>query len=162
MRFIVRTDGAERLGLDPGRVCYLPGQKGPDGEPVVREFSGPPVREGLLAGFPRGVIGWGKKALKVQRTEQLDLLDQRLLYYVLSIRSVDHTLVPITMFDDLAVADFELVRHVVPFLDQDGDCGECSMPVSLALHLSDDDATGRELPPTTAPGDPGTTATATG
>jgi hypothetical protein len=147
MRFVVTEDGAGRLGLDPGRVCG-------------REFDGPSVREGLLGGFPRGVLKWAKRELKVQAVEQIDVNDARLLYYVISMRNTDHTLLPISRFDDLALTDFELVKHVVPFKDQDGDCGECSMSLDNPVHIRDDDA-GPELPPTTGPDSPATTETAT-
>ncbi len=158
MRFTVTTDGAERLGLNVDKVCYLPGAE-PDGSRRAREFNGPSLREGLLAGVPRGILAWAKKALKVQRIDQLDLMEQRLLYYVITMRGVDHTLLPIERFDDLAVADFELVQHVVPFKDRDGDCGECSTPIDNPIHL--DPVDDGELPPTTGPGGPETNGTAT-
>jgi hypothetical protein len=158
MRFTVTTEGAERLGLNVDKVCYLPGTE-PDGTRRPREFNGPSLREGLLAGVPRGILAWAKKALKVQRIDQLDLIDQRLLYYVITMRGVDHTLLPIERFDDLAVADFELVQHAVTFLDRDGDCGECSTPVDNPIHIDGED-TG-DLPPTTGPGGPEMTGTAT-
>jgi hypothetical protein len=145
MRFIVTKDGAGRLGLDPARVCG-------------REYDGPSVREGLLGGFPRGVLKWAKRELKVQQIEQLDIADCRLLYYVITIRNTDHTLLPISRFDDLALTDFELVKHEVTFLDQDGDCGECSMSVDNPVHIRADDE-GIELPPTTDQGDQETTGT---
>lgn len=151
MRFIVTEDGAARLGLDPSRVCG-------------REFDGPSIREGLLGGFPRGVQKWLKRELKVQAVEQLDVNDSRLGYYVLTMRNTDHTLLPISRFDDLALTDFQLVRHEVTSLDQDGDCGECSMSIdNTSVHIQpDDQSTGAaELPPTTAPDDQGTTETPT-
>lgn len=160
MRFTVTTEGAERLGLNVDKVCYQPGPADPDGVRKLREYDGPSLREGLLAGFPRGVLGWAKKALKVQRVEHLDMFEQRLLYYVIAMRNTDHTLLPIDRFDDLAMTDFELVRHVVPFRDRDGDCGECSSPVDSPIHLDPLDAA--ELPPTTGPDGSETTATAIG
>lgn len=159
MRFSVTPEGAQRLGLDVDKVCYLPGTA-PDGDRITREFSGPSLREGLLAGVPRGILGWAKKALKVQRTEQLDMFEQRLLYYVIAMRGADHTLLPIERFDDLALTDFELVQHVVPFKDRDGDCGECSSPLDSPIHLDPIDASA-EVPPTTDPGGPETTGTET-
>lgn len=143
MRFTMTEEGVkrlnemERLNLDPGQVCV--------------EFSGPSVREGLLGGFTRGELGWAKKALKISRTDGLDLVESRLLYYVLSMRHVNHALLPITHFDKLALTDFEQVQHVVPYLDRDGDCGECLMSVHANIHLDPEPADGDddgELPPT--------------
>lgn len=159
MRFMVTPEAAERLQLNVERVCYLPG-RAPDGERIRREFDGPSLREGLLAGVQRGKLGWAKKHLKVQRTEQLDMFEQRLLYFVITMRDADHTLLPIERFDELSLIDFELVRHVVPFKDRDGDCGECSSPLDSAIHL--DPPSPVELPPTTDPGSPETNATPIG
>lgn len=161
MRFKMTEDGALRLGLDPNRVCFLPGQTGPDGAPVVREFSGPSVREGLLGGFPRGVIAWLKKELKVTHVSQLDIIDSRLAYYVIAMRSTDHSLLPISRFADLALTDFELIRHVVTIFDQDGDCGECNMTLDNPVHIPAEPGAD-EVPPTTGPAGPETNATATG
>jgi hypothetical protein len=142
--------------LNVERVCYLPGDN-PDGTRRIREFDGPSLREGLLAGIPRGIIGWAKKQLKVQHVQQLDMFEQRLLYYVIAMRHADHELLPIERFDDLALTDFELVQHVVPFKDRDGDCGECSSSIDSPIHLDPIDA--GELPPTTGPGGQETTGT---
>lgn len=159
MRFMVTPEAAERLQLNVERVCYLPGT-GPDGERKRREFNGPSLREGLLAGVPRGILGWAKKRLNIQRIEQLDVFEQRLLYYVIAMRGTDHELLPIERFDDLSLTDFELVRHVVPFKDRDGDCGECSSPIDSTIHL--DPPSPVELPPTTDPGGPETNGTGIG
>jgi hypothetical protein len=149
MRFIVTEDGAGRLGLDPSRVCG-------------REFNGPSVREGLLGGFPRGVQKWLKRELKVMVIDQLDTSEARLAYYLLTMRNVDHTLLPIGRFDDLALTDFELVKHVVTFRDQDGDCGECNMSLdNTSVHIPDDTAGAAEVPPTTGTGSQATTETQT-
>lgn len=145
MRFTMTKEGAARLDLDPARVC--------------QEFDGPSIREALLGGFPRGVLGWAKKALRVDRTEQLDVVDSRLLYYVITMRMVDHTLLPIARFDELALTDFELVKHEVTSFDQDGDCGECSMTLDNRVHITSDDPP--EVPPTQAPDGPATSATVT-
>jgi|SRR5687768_1422762 len=155
MRFIVTKEGAERLELDYARFTVV----GPDGTRIPREFDGPSNREALLGGFPRGVIGWAKKQLKVSRVEELDVLDSRLLYYVLTLRMVDHTLLPMSRFDDLAMTDFELVKHEVTEYDQDGDCGECSMPLEHSVHITSDD--GPDIPPTTVPAEQVTTGTET-
>jgi hypothetical protein len=150
MRFIVTEDGAGRLGLDPSRVCG-------------REFNGPSVREGLLGGFPRGVQKWLKRELKVMVIDQIDTSEARLAYYVLTMRNVDHTLLPISRFDDLALTDFELVKHVVTERDQDGDCGECNMSLdNTSVHIQPDTAGSpgaAEVPPTTGTGSQATTET---
>ena len=165
MRFVILPEAAERLRelghqIDPERACYVPGTD-EHGERKRREFSGPSVTEGLLGGFPRGVLGWAKKALKVQRTEQLDLVESRLLYFVIAIRNVDHKLLPIEWFDDLTLTDFQLVKHVVTSLDQDGDCGECNMTLDNdRVHIpADPDAA--EVPPTKDPAGPATNETET-
>lgn len=155
MRFTMTREAAARLGLSVDRVC------GPEGEPA-REYDGPSVREGLLGGFPRGVIEWLKRQLKVARIEFIDIASSRLAYYALTMRSADHTLLPFDRFDDLSLTDFELVRHVVTHKDQDGDCGDCSQPLNAPVHIAaDDDAPGAGVPPTTAPGSPETPETAT-
>jgi len=153
MRFTMTKEGVERLAtedppviLDAGKVC--------------REFTGPSVREGLLGGFPKWILDWGKRALKVTDTRNMDVIDARLLYYVLAMRKVDHTALPIDNFKYLALTDFELVQHVVPFLDRDGDCGECSMDLDHPVHLDPEPAV--ELPPTKVPAGPGMTGTESG
>jgi hypothetical protein len=168
MRFMFTLEGAERLAerhqFDADRACWT--STGNDRE--RREFAGPSVREGLLGGFTRGEVKWAKQQLKIMVTEQLDLMDCRLLYYVLSIRRAPgaqaHKLLPIDWFDDLALDDFQLVRHHVEYLDQDGDCGECTMAVgNRAVHYQPEPGApgADELPPTTAPDGPETTGTAT-
>lgn len=147
MQFEMTEEAAERLGLDPGKVC--------------RTFDGPSTREGLMGGFPRGVLGWIKKALRVDRIDQLDLQESRLAYYLLTMRSTDHRALPVERFDDLALTDFRLVKHYVTSRDQDGDCGECNMPIDLwSVHFEPEVGAG-DVPPTTAPDGPGTTETAT-
>lgn len=104
-----------------------------------RVFDGPSTAEGLMGGFPRGVREWLKKQLKIATIEELDALDARVAYYFLTIRNEDHSLLPMTRFNDLAVTDFAIVRHVVESLDQDGDCAECHGPVdSGRLHIEGD------------------------
>lgn len=155
MRFTMTREAAARLGLSVDRVC------GPETGPA-REFDGPSIREGLLGGFPRGVIEWLKRQLKVDRTERIDLVSSRLAYYALTMRSTDHTLLPFDKFDDLSLIDFRLAPHPVTSFDQDGDCGECARPLDDPLHLTEDgDEPGAGVPPTTAPVSPGTTGTGT-
>jgi hypothetical protein len=167
MRFYITEEGATRLRdvahrpIDVDRACYLPG-KLEDGSRPVREFTGPSIREGLMGGWPRGIQSWAKKQLKVYKITDLDLVESRLLYYVLAIRGVDHQLLPIEWFDDLAITDFDMVQHVVPFLDRDGDCGECSASVdNTHVHIDAGPGAG-DLPPTTDPGTPEMTGTETG
>jgi hypothetical protein len=164
MRFFITPEGAARLRelgrpIDVDKACYLPGTL-PDGTRQVREFTGPSLREGLWGGWPRGIQNWAKKQLKVQRITDLDIVESRLAYYVLAIRGADHQLLPIDWFDDLAVTDFDVVQHVVPFLDRDGDCGECSATIDNPVHLDKESAA--DLPPTTAPAGPETTGMETG
>lgn len=104
-----------------------------------REFDGPDTTEGLMGGFPYGVQQWLKKQLKLSSIEDLDVVGARLAYYFLAIRNTDHSLLPISRFDELALTDFAMVKHVVESLDQDGDCAECHGPVdSKVLHLESD------------------------
>jgi len=105
-----------------------------NGDAQIHEFDGPPIREGLLAGFTVGELRWAKKELNVPAIEQIDAIEARLLYYVLTMRRVDHTLLPIARFDTLTLLDFELVQHWVEGLDRDGDCGECSQPIGSPIH----------------------------
>lgn len=151
MRFVITAEAAARLGLSPSAV------QDADGQP--REFSGWSTKEGLLGGVPRGILRWAKQQLKVERTEQLDAADARLVYYLLAIKLVDHRLLPFARIDELALTDFELVKHQVTSLDQDGDCGECNQPVESLMHLSSDGAPA--VGPTGAPDGQETTATAT-
>lgn len=145
MRFTITKEAGERLGIDPKWIDY--------------EFDGPTIRETLLGGFPNGVTKWLKKTLKVERIETLDVFELRLSYYMLTMRNMDHTILPFSRWDDVAVADFELAKHVVTSFDQDGDCGECSRPLDDRVHLQDDDSP--EIPPTPAPVGAGTSETAT-
>jgi hypothetical protein len=151
MKFTIHPEAIERLGLDPVAAG--------------REFDGYTNREGLLGGVPRGILKWVKRELKVDRIEQLDAADGRLVYYLIAIRNVDHTLLPISRIDELATTDFVLTPHLVTSKDQDGDCGECSQPIDSPLHrVYDEDGQQLdqpEVPPTRAPGIPVTTETAT-
>lgn len=145
MRFSITKEAGDRLGIDPKWIGY--------------EFDGPSIRESLIGGFPLGIVKWLKKTLKVDRVDQLDVFQLRLSYYLLTMRNVDHTILPFARMDDLAQTDFELTPHVVTSKDQDGDCGECSRPLSDSIHIEDDDAP--EVPPTRAPAAPATSETAT-
>jgi hypothetical protein len=145
MRFTITDEAIARLGVSPSAAG--------------REFGGWSTKEGLLGGVPRGVLRWAKRELKVDRVEQIDSADARLAYYLLAIKNVDHALLPFSRLDELALTDFELVRHEVASLDQDGDCGECNQPVDAPMHIQSDGAP--EPRPTRAPDGPGTTATAT-
>lgn len=146
MRFTITEDAIRRLKLDPERAS--------------REFDGFPTTEGLLGGVPRGVLKWTKRQLKVERTEEIDAADARLAYYLLAIRNEDHTLLPFDRIDELALADFALVRHHPRTLDQDGDCGECNHALEHPVHNvpgedPDDDAGLVPAPrPTVATGGP--------
>lgn len=151
MRFTITDEAIDRHGLND--ICR------------GREFSGPSIREGLLGGWPRGVIGWVKRELKVSRSEEIDVGDARLVYYLLAIKTEDATLLPFRRINDLALTDFDITRHEVTMFDQDGDCGECSQPVEALVHrmpVGLDVVAGEVvIPPTTAPASPGTTETAT-
>lgn len=124
MEFSITPEAVKRLGLDPGRAG--------------RTFDGPTTKEGLLGGIPRGVLKWAKRQLKVDRIEEIDVADARLVYYLIAIRGVDHELLPIGRIDELALSDFELTPHPCTSLDQDGDCGECNQPVSAKIHTGGD------------------------
>ena len=76
MRFTITPEAIKRLGLNPARAD--------------REFDGFPTAEGLLGGVPRGVLRWAKKQIKVERVEEIDAADARLIYYLLAIRNDDH------------------------------------------------------------------------
>jgi hypothetical protein len=151
MKFRITPEAIERLGLDPVRAGQV--------------FDGYTNREGLLGGVPRGILKWVKRELKIDRIEYLDAADGRLVYYLIAIRNVDHTLLPISRIDELATTDFQLEPHLVTSLDQDGDCGECSQPIDAKLHrVYDEDGQlieQPEVPPTQGPGSPATTETAT-
>lgn len=150
MKFTIRPESIERLQLDPERAGVV--------------FDGPSTREGLIGGMPRGVLKWAKQQLKIDRIEYLDVAEARLLYYVISIRNADHTLLPISRFDDLALDDFELVPHVMRGKDQDGDCADCNQPWDSPVHVTadDDGPAPDEVPPTQGPDSPETTGTPTG
>lgn len=145
MRFTITKEAGQRLGVDPKWIGY--------------EFDGPTIRETLLGGFPRKSVKYAKSALRVDRVEQMDVFDLRLTYYLLTLKEVDHTILPFSRFDDLAIADFELLQHVVTSFDQDGDCGECSRPLDDRVHIRDDGTP--EIPPTRVPGDQATIETQT-
>lgn len=151
MRFTMKKDSIARLGL-PARVAEM-------------EFDGPPVSEGILSGFPRGILKWAKRELKVDRVEQLDVIERQLAYYLLTMRNVDHTLLPFSRLDDVAAYDFTVTPHEVTQVDRDGDCLECSMPTDASVHrLEDGHVSVVEPDPTPAPDSPGkpsTTETAT-
>lgn len=145
MRFTITPEAIERLRINESALG--------------REFNGWSTKEGLLGGVPRGILKWAKLQLKVERTEQLDAADARLVYYLLAIKNADHRLLPFSRIDELALTDFELVKHEVTSLDQDGDCGECNQPVDSIMHLSSDG--GPAPDPTKGPGERETTGTAT-
>ena len=145
MRFTITKEAGTRLNVDPRWIGH--------------EFDGPTIRETYLGGFPNGVTRWLKKTLKVERIQELDVFEERLAYFMLTMRNADHTILPFSRWDEVAPADFELVRHVVTSYDQDGDCGECGRPLDDHVHIQDDGAP--EVPPTQAPGEQGTTGTAT-
>lgn len=104
-----------------------------------RVYEGPATTDGLLGGFPLGVQRWLKRTMKVERIEQLDVVEARLAYFFLTIRQADHTLLPAEQIDDLRTIDFKLVKHKVSHpLDDDGDCGECNQPIEASVHTGDD------------------------
>ncbi len=113
-----------------------------------REFDGPTTIFGLIEAWPMGIQRWLKHQLKVAKVEDLDAAQARMAYYFLTIRQADHTLLPIGRWDELALTDFDLVRHEVTGLDQDGDCAECHMTVDAFVHLKPVDS---EAPDPTQP-----------
>lgn len=104
-----------------------------------REFDGPPVDEGLLAGFTVGELRWLKRELRTPGgIETLDAIEARIAYFVLAIRREDHTLLPVSRFDDLTVREFPLVPHVLTKADRDGDCLECGNSPAAQVHIPQD------------------------
>lgn len=101
-----------------------------------KEFDGPRVDKGPLAGFTMGELQWAKQQLKLQRIEQLDAVESTVLYYLLSIRRTNHELLPISQWGDLSIADFDVCEHPAD-LDVDGDCRECGNPARAPWHVGE-------------------------
>lgn len=101
-----------------------------------RVFDGPPVHRGLLAGFTIGEQRWARRALKLDSLDRLDSSDLRCLYHFMTLRRIDHELVPAEKFDDLTVLDFELAKHAyVRDVDDPGEsCRECNQHAEFACH----------------------------
>lgn len=118
----------------------------------AREFTTPDTSEGLLGGFMLGELKWLKQQLKVPRIEDLDVVEARIAAFFLTIRRADHELLPIAQWPRLTMGDFKLVPHAVTGYDQDGDCGECHLPVDAQLHQVPD---APALDPTSPPPAPG-------
>jgi len=124
MRFKISPEAVARLELGDG----LEG----------REFTGPPIADGLMAGFTVGEIRWAKRLVGAAQITDVDPLEARILYYFLTVRRADHTLLPRERFEELSVLDFIITPHAVSNLDPDGDCQECSQPVSSGVHVDVD------------------------
>lgn len=101
-----------------------------------RVFEGPPVHRGALAGFTINEQKIVKARLKVDTFDKMSSDELTLLYYLMSMRREDDTVLPIEKFGDLMMLDFEQAPH--PFvLDEDdprGTCRECNSPESFRTH----------------------------
>jgi len=102
-----------------------------------QQFEGPPVDEGLLGGFTLGELKWLRRELKIPGIQALDVVEGRVAYCVLTIRREDHTLLPLSMWDDLTFRDFPLVPHPIK-PGRDGDCTECQMTADAPVHIEQD------------------------
>lgn len=80
-------------------------------------FDAPPEKNGVLMGFTIGEVRWLRNHLKVNSTADFDQYEAMVGRYFLSVRRADHTILPITRFDDLTYLDFEDVDEQ----DQDQD-----------------------------------------
>lgn len=107
-----------------------------------RVFDGPDKTDGLMACWNVATLRTLKAALKVDKIDDLDMVEAALSYFVLSVRAEDHTLLPFRMWPDLKLSDFQIAPHPVESFDQDGDCGNCNRPVDAPFH------TGVLVPPT--------------
>ncbi len=114
-----------------------------------REYDGPTTEFGMLEPWPMGVQRWLKQQLKVAKVEDLDAAQRQMAYYFLTIRNADHSLLPFTRWDELALTDFDRVRHPVTALDQDGGCAECHLDQDAFVHTMPAD--GEAPDPTQAP-----------
>lgn len=103
-----------------------------------RVFTGPPVHRGALAGFTMNEQKVARMRLKLDSLETLDSGAVTILYYVLSIRREDHTVLPIENFGDLTALEFDVAAH--PFdLDTDDTgeretCRECNNYRTFRAH----------------------------
>jgi hypothetical protein len=104
-----------------------------------RVFDGPPVHRGLLAGFSVGAQRWTRKVLQLDSLDSLDGAEVQILYYVLSLKQIDHNLLPVTRasFDDLTLLDFDIAAH--PFVRDADDpretCRECNQVEAFRNHV---------------------------
>lgn len=104
-----------------------------------RVFDGPPVHRGLLAGFSIGAQRYARKVLQLDSIDTLDGAELQILYYVLSLKQIDHNLLPVTRasFDELTLLDFDIAAHVfVPDGDDPrGTCRECNQSERFRSHV---------------------------
>lgn len=112
-----------------------------------RVFNGPDKSQGLLACWNIRTLKTFKMALKIPRLDDMEVHEMSLMYYVLSVRAEDHSLLSLQQFEDLQLDEFQIYPHDVTGLDLDGDCSDCNTPIDRPWH------TGVDLPPTTP--DPG-------
>ena len=103
-----------------------------------RVFEGPPVHRGYLAGFSLGAQRWVKRALQIDSLDVLDSAEIHCLYAVLSLKQIDHNLLPLTRasWDDLTVLDFEIAAHpmIVDPDDPRETCRECNQHTQFRAH----------------------------
>ncbi len=127
MRFTMRPEAIERLGLSP--------------ELKGREFAGPAMEDGVLAGFTVGENRWGRKLVGAKTSQDMDPLDVRVMYYFLAVRrdlqasGDDVKLLPPDVFDRLSPGDFEVLPHLAAG-DEDEGCIECGRSFRSPVHLA--------------------------
>lgn len=102
MRFKIRPEALERLDLPL------------DMKDV--EFTGPGFEDGVLAGFTSGELYKIREVLDAKSSADIDPLDVRLCYYVLTVRRENPSWLPLKalkdgLFRKLADADFQVVAH---------------------------------------------------
>lgn len=124
MRFTMRPEAIERLGLSM--------------ELKDREFLGPSVEDGLLAGFTVGENKWARNQVKAKSSYDLDPMDARVFYHFLTVRRDDPTLLPVKAFTELSVGDFEVTPHAAVGVEDEG-CSDCGKSFASVVHLTGDD-----------------------
>lgn len=122
-----------------------------------RVYDGPDKSQsGLFGCWNVGTLRTLKAALKVDRIEDLDMVEALMSYFVLSVRAEDHTIISLREWDTLKLADFKIADHWVTGFDEDGDCDNCNRPAEAKHHL------GVEVPPTGPASTSGTLIVAAG
>src|SRR5262249_12978641 len=96
---------------------------------VGRIFTGPPVDDGWFAGFAIGETRWAKRETGIAKIDDLDSAEGVTLYCILTMRRVDHTLLPIKSWEDVQPNEFVMQKHGYQ-PGRDADCKVCGGPAS--------------------------------